>query len=113
MASEVTKARESTVNPINATSSRSISAEERSQIRQMVREAQSEADDILYDTLSQIGREDLYGRDIQLQASYDADDDMTYFYLIERGSGSESQKFDIDGSRAALEDEIWRIARRH
>ena len=80
----------------------------------MVREAQAEADDILYDTLSEIGREDLYGRDIELQADYDADEDMTYLYLHERGTGSKpSQRFELDSNRAALEDAIWEMARRH
>lgn len=88
-----------------------ISAEENAEIRRMVREAQSEADDFLYDTLSTIGREDLYGKGIELAADYDSDEDMTYWYLIERGK--DGVRFDIDGSMAALEDAIWAAARRH
>ena len=113
---ESTVARESSVNPLNAvrTASSIREPEERAQIRAMVREAQEEADDILYNTLSEIGREDLYGRSIVLNAAYDADEDMTYFYLIERDSGSTpSQRFEIDSNRAALEDAIWEMARRH
>lgn len=116
MAAETTIARESSVNPLNAvrTASSFRDSEERAQIRAMVREAQEEADDVLYNTLSEIGREDLYGRSIELQAGYDEDEDMTYFYLHERGSGSTpSQRFEIDSNRAALEDAIWEMARRH
>ena len=116
MAGEIVVARESGVNALNAvrSSSRMVESEERAQIRAMVREAQEEADDILYNTLSEIGRDDLYGKAIELSADYDADEDMTYFYRHERGSGSTpSQRFEIDSNRAALEDAIWEIARRH